>query len=243
MENIALSTAAFCLWQIDAPEKLRICKQLNFSQIEVALSTERMVQDFLMRLDSLQDLNHFQKIAIHAPWCGIRYGDNNRTRRVLNNLAALARKIPVDAFVFHVDCIENMNILVQSGLSICLENSDRDGCWEKFKAIASEFPLPLALNVNRATRRQNYLDEMLSEWGHRITRIQVSGYGDRMGRTPIVSANQLDILKKIQGLSVPLILEGLFDPGDCQAIVLERQSVWNHTRQDLSARILECSGW
>ena len=37
--RIGISTASFCLWEIDSMTKLRICKELGFTRIEIGLST------------------------------------------------------------------------------------------------------------------------------------------------------------------------------------------------------------
>jgi hypothetical protein len=233
MENIILSTAAFCLWNISPAEKLKICRQLEFKRIEVALSTEKMARDFLGHLDLSLDIDPFGKIAVHAPWRGIVYGENARTRRVLDYMNLIAQKVPVEVFIFRIDCIADLAPIIGSGLPVCLENSDRVGSWEKIRKVAEKSDLPLALNINRAVRGYDYLDEMITEFGHRISRIQVSGYNVQHGRMPIISAKQLHVLEKIKGIRAPLILEGLFDPGDTEAIVQERRAVWEYINESV----------
>lgn len=225
MQNIVLSTAAFCLWNIKPEEKLRICKQLHFSDIEVALSTEKMVCDFLAFLESSTEIPTFRKIALHAPWRGVLYGNNRQTQRILHSLRLISEKISVAPFIFHADRVESMESLTRSGLPFCLENSEWDGCWDRLKELFENDELSLALNINRATRREDYLDEIINALKHRISRIYISGYDGLNGRMPMVSANQLQYLDKIQGLKAPLVLEGLFPSGNTASILQERQAV------------------
>lgn len=225
MQNIILSTAAFCLWNIKPEEKLRICKQLHFSDIEVALSTEKMVCDFLAFLEGSTEFLSFRKIALHAPWRGVLYGNNRQTRRILHALHLISEKIPAAPLIFHADRVEAIEPLIQSGLPICLENSEWDGCWDRLKGFFDNHELCLALNINRATRREDYLDQIIDVLEPRISRVYISGYDGLNGRMPMVSANQLQYLDKIQGLNAPLVLEGLFPPGDTASILQERQAV------------------
>ena len=51
--RVGLSTAALCLWGIDHLEKLRICKSLKFSRIEIGLGTFKMLKEFVNLFDPL----------------------------------------------------------------------------------------------------------------------------------------------------------------------------------------------
>lgn len=229
MKNIAISTAAFCLWGITPQEKLDHCRELQFSEIEIALSTERMVRDYLIFLEETRDFSSFQRVSVHAPWHRVSYGHNNRTRRILNDLALIAQRIPVEEFVFHIDNIENMEVLTQWGQPVCLENSDTEGEIKTLSDALMKTDFSLALNINRGARRRQHLEEILLRFRHRVSRIHVSGYDGRHGRMPILAADQLSILDRIKGIPAPIILEGLFPSGDLSAILRERQAVWQKT--------------
>lgn len=231
--NIVLSTAAFCLWHIRPEEKLNICKELNFSEIEVALSTEKMTRDFLKFLETADSIPRFEKITLHAPWRGVIYGENRQTDTILKTLGAIAERMPTDRFVFHADRVSDLHPLIRSELPICLENSEWDGCWERLNGLLRQYDLPLALNINRATKRTDYLNEIISEHRHRIARIQVSGYDGHHGRMPMLLARQLDLLDKVRGIHAPLVLEGLFLPGDIASILRERQAVCQRLGQGI----------
>lgn len=226
MNNIAISTAAFCLWGITPQKKLDICRALQFSEIEIALSTERMVRDYLIFLEGPMDFSNFQRIAVHAPWHRVSYGQNARTRRILNNLTSIAERIPVAEFIFHIDCIESMDVLTRWGQPVCLENSDPEGDFKILSDALTNTDFSLALNINRGTRRRQHLDEIIQGFRHRVSRIHVSGYDGHHGRMPILATDQLPVLERIKGIPAPIILEGLFPPGDVNAIRRERQAVW-----------------
>lgn len=225
MAQIGLSTAAFCLWDITAHEKLEICNELGFDEIQIALSSEKMVKAFLAYLDQKPFDFSFKKIALHAPWCGVHYGDGAKSARVLNAIQAIHEILKLETVVVRVDSIANAAVLSQTDLPISIENSNRDGAWEHFKLIVDQTELPITLNVNRAVRDTDYLDELLRAYGSRINRVLLSGFSDDEGRMPLLAANQLSLLSKVQTLKVPMILEGLFKAGDKMAILHERQAV------------------
>lgn len=241
MAQIGLSTAAFCLWDITAPEKLEICNELGFDEIQIALSSVKMVKAFLAYLDQKPFNFSFKKIALHAPWCGVHYGEGAKSARVLNAIQAIHEKLQLETVVVRVDSIANAAVLSQIDLPISIENSNRDGAWERFKLIVDQTELPITLNVNRAVRDTDYLDELLRAYSSRINRVLLSGFSDDEGRMPLLAANQMSLLSKVQTLKVPMILEGLFKPYDKMAILHERQAVLTYLKTTGIESPLHCS--
>lgn len=231
MERVVLSTASFCLWDIAPSEKLEICKSLSFKEIQIALSSEKMVCAFLEYLKLQPRPFPFESIAIHAPWCGVRYGNNAKTARILENLQAIQQLIPLETVVFRVNHIVCIEEIINSGLPISIENSDAEGAWAQLKTVGNLTNVPLVLNLNRAVRNEDYLKEMLELFGHRISRIMVSGYDRVNGRMPILATNQLNLLDRVKNLSVPYVLEGLFKPNDMNAIINEREAIISYLNQ------------
>lgn len=226
MDNIVLSTAAFCLWDIEAEAKLNICNDLGFQRVQIALSTERMVWNLVRHLESAAEPFPFKGVSLHAPWCGVRYGVNQRTRRILNGLRRIAELLSVDSVIFRVNCIRELESLTQSGLPLCIENSDRDLGLRVFLRVAEETELPLAFNLNRAIRAEVDTAAFLNHYGHRISRLLISGFDRENGRMPLVYTGQTHLLSCARHLSVPVVLEGLFAPGDTESIRRERHTVW-----------------
>lgn len=83
MKNIALSTSAFCLWDIEPEEKLQICKDLGFKSIVLAFSTIKMLNYFASSDKLCKQLSYFTSITLHAPWRGIRYKDNKASKEIV----------------------------------------------------------------------------------------------------------------------------------------------------------------
>lgn len=235
MENIVLSTATFCLWDITPNEKIEICKALEFKKIQIALSTEKMVWKFIEFLKSNPSFRPFSNISIHAPWCGIKYGNNEKSKRTLAGIKQISELISVDSVIVRVDCISDVQFLMNWQLPVCVENSDKDHGFLKLKKIIENTKLPIAFNLNRALRSGSDYQWLLSLYRHRINCILISGYDSKNGRMPLGYSDQLSILSAIQTFNVPLILEGLFLPHDYNGIINERHSVWDYISKQLCA--------
>lgn len=237
-DNIVLSTAAFCLWDITPDKKLAIAKELDFSQIQIALSTSKMVEAFISYLESRETLTGFKNIVIHAPWCGISYGDNRRSKRTIDGVKRILEMVHVEAVIFRVDSvptIEVLNSLIAEGIPVCLENSEKDlGC-RLFEYYAEHSTIPLALNINRAEREKGRAQKLFKCFADRISRVMVSGFNDEMGRMPLISTQQYPLLDTIRGFDGPVVIEGLFDPEDLNAIRMEREHVAKFMRYGESA--------
>lgn len=225
MGKTALSTASFCLWPITAERKVEICREFKFSRIEIAIPHIKMLKSFLLTELMCERLNQFREITIHAPWCGINYGNNARTKIVLDHLRNLNFKLNVEAFVFHFDCISDLSVLLYSELPVYLENSDKPGTWPEFQSVLRRTGLKCVLNVNRAIRTENYLDDMVTEFGDRVAQVQVSGFIDQAGRTPILASGQQHLLDTVKNVNAPFVIEGLFSPGDYVSIAKEKNAI------------------
>lgn|GEM_PF-3127779 len=225
LDQIAISTAAFCLWDIPPEEKLLIGRNLGFEHVEIALSTEAMVRKFLDFLNTCEFAGSYKQIALHAPWHGIAYGKSARSEKLVVQLTEIVDRLGIQSVVFHCDCIQNPKSLVASGLPIVLENTAVPESWERFSNFLNNYPWRVSLNLNKATRDHGHLERILETWRHRIERVHLSGHVDGRGRMPLKTTCQLNCLEKIKGLKVPMVLEGLFPPGNTLSIAEERHLV------------------
>ncbi|MEG6616579.1 hypothetical protein V6C27_09150 [Peptococcaceae bacterium 1198_IL3148] len=221
MERIALSTSAFCLWDIGAVDKINICQRYNLSRIEVAISTFKMLKQLLANEQALNMLKSFDNVTIHAPWCGIKYGNNKKSREAIALIKELDRYLNVEAFIFHQDTIKNFSEFSKNNFNYYIENSAIPGSWPEFNQLMEEYKFPCVLDINRATRNDNYLEPFLDKYMENITEIHVSGFATECYRLPITTTNQSSSLNSITNLSVPIIVEGLFKPLDYKGIAEE----------------------
>jgi hypothetical protein len=221
LDRIAISTAAFCLWDIGPIDKINICQRFNVSRIEVAISTFKMLKDLLANEHALNMLKSFNNVTIHAPWCGIKYGNNKKSREAIALIKALDRYLNVEAFIFHQDTIKNFSEFSKNNFNYYIENSAIPGSWPEFNQLMEEYKFQCVLDINRATRNDNYLEPFLNKYMEHIAEIHVSGFAEEGYRLPITTTNQSSSLDSITNLSVPIILEGLFKPMDYNGIIEE----------------------
>jgi hypothetical protein len=226
MSNIlGLSSASFCLWDIDAAKKISICKRLGFERIEIALSTIRMLKEFVANAKYYDELREFNNITIHAPWCGILYGDNTKARTVMNYLQQLDNIFCIRYYIFHYDCIIDFDFINKSYLPICVENSEKIGTWFHFEKAVDKYDCRCALNINRAVRNENYLEKILKRFEHKIEIVHISGFAKDKYRIPFLLSGQDYLLDEVGFLPVPFIIEGLFSPNDYLSILKEKELI------------------
>ncbi|MCH4888353.1 hypothetical protein EZV73_12250 [Acidaminobacter sp. JC074] len=216
-DDIAISTAAFCLWDIGPVRKLKICEDLGFTRIVIAFSTMKMLKQFARSPDLCKKLSHFDHVMIHAPWCGITYKDNKMTKEVFKNLEKIGTMACVEAVIFHFDCISDWSCFKNLTMAYYVKNPNH-AKWENFNQAIIDHDLKSVLDINKAIRFENYIDYYLSDYSKEVKAIHVSGFVDDLGRMPIVESGQIEVLEKVKSIKAPIVIEGLFSPGDFQGI-------------------------
>lgn len=217
MSDIAISTAAFCLWDIGPARKLSICKMLGFDRIVIAFSTLKMLRQFASSPDLCEQLSHFDHVMIHAPWCGISYKNNKATKEAFDYLEKICQKVKIEAVIFHFDCVADWSCFKEIHFPFYIKNPNH-ASWNTFSEAIHEHAFSSVLDINRAVRFENYIDNYLTDHGEQIKAIHVSGFIDELGRMPIAESGQIGVLDKVKKVNAPIVIEGLFSPGDFQGI-------------------------
>jgi hypothetical protein len=224
MKNLAISTAAFCLWDIGPKRKLDICKNFGFEHIVIAFSTLKMLKQFSRSDDLCRHLANFKSVTIHSPWRGVRYKDNKVTHDIVKYLNEIMHRVHIRSVIFHYDCIDDFKWLHACDFKYYIKNPCHHSL-EAFSSSLKQHGFESVLDINRATRFNDYVDQYLEEHSDNVKAIHVSGYVDDLGRTPIGESGQEHLLEKVKELDAPLIIEGLFSPGDFQGIRDEIQTI------------------
>jgi len=228
MKNIAISTAAFCLWDIGPKRKIQICKDLGFNHIVIAFSTLKMIKQFLSLPELCQQISKFQSVSIHAPWRGVTYKENRIAKETIDCLEKITAKVNVTAIIFHFDCISDFDWLKNCNFKYYIKNPNRYS-WEIFSSAIEKHSFEYVLDINRATRFENYIDKYLKNHKDSLKAIYVSGYVDDLGRTPITESGQQFLLNKLKTIEAPIVIEGLFSPGDFQGIRDELETIMHQS--------------
>lgn len=234
-DNIVLSTSAFCLWDISIQEKLNHCKNLGFKNIQIAMSTLTMLKDFYKNFNHLPHLSYFTDISIHAPWCGFKYGNNNKTKQVIEYLRNIDQHKIVSRYIFNHDSILDIDVLHNSSLNAMIRNPVNPKSWNNFSDIIKQDKLPCVFDLNKAIRSNHSIDTVIDEVERFTSAIHISGFIDNKNRMPIVMTQQEYLLKHLKRFNLentPVIIEGLFSPRDLFSIVKEVdliESYFNHS--------------
>ena len=227
--NIVLSTAAFCLWDISIYEKLSHCRNLGFKNIQIATSTFTMLKDICKKFDKLP-LSDFNDISIHAPWCGFKYGTNKKTAEVMDYLETIDKHNIVSRYIFNHDSILDIDILHNSKLNVMIRNPLNPVLWNDFSSTIKNDNLACGFDLNKAIRSNHCIERLIDDMEHFTSAIHLSGFIDNKNRMPIVMTKQeslLSHLKKFNVQNTPLIIEGLFSPKDLASIVKEVDLIKN----------------
>jgi hypothetical protein len=230
-DNLILSTAAFCLWDIPIQEKLENCHQLGFRKVQIALSTIKMLENFTASLKHIPQINNFKDVSIHAPWCGIKYGRNKSSFEILDYLKHIDKYLPISRYVFNYDCILDAEILYKSGLKIMIRNPVKPDSWNRYKAEIYEKSIPAVFDLNKAARNNYPINSMIEEIRDSVSEIHVSGFIDGKNRMPVVSSKQeylLNYLAQFNTGEIPIIIEGLFSPKNFPSIIAEKNLINKH---------------
>lgn len=226
MKDIAISTAAFCLWDIGPKRKLNICRSLGFERIVIAFSTQKMLRQFAGSRALCEELAKFQHVMIHAPWCGIQYKNNKATSEAFDNIHKIMDVVDVEAVIFHFDCIKDWQPFRTCDFPYYIKNPNH-ASWQTFDAAKCEHAFESVLDINRAIRFEDYIDDYLVHHGKEVKAIHVSGFVDELGRMPIAESGQAELLEKVRHVKAPIIIEGLFSPGDFEGIREEIEVIKN----------------
>lgn len=183
-----------------------------------------MLKDFYKNFNDLPHLSYFDDISIHAPWCGFKYGYNNKTKKVIEYLRFIDKYKIVSRYIFNHDSILDIDSLHESRLNVMIRNPVNPTSWDNFSNIIKQDNLPCVFDLNKAIRSNHSIDEVINEVERYTSAIHLSGFIDNKNRMPIVMTQQDDLLKHLKKFNIkktPLIIEGLFSPEDLSSIVKE----------------------
>lgn len=232
-DKFILSTASFCLWDISIQEKLENCKELGFKKVQIAMSTLKMLMEFCENIKHIPQLEYFEEISLHAPWCGFKYGSNKKTSKVLDLLKYIDMNIPIDRYLFNFDSTLDIEVLRNCDLSLIVRNPLVNSSWEAFKNNIDTNNISCAFDLNRALRSEHCLDSMIKDIEPSVSEIHISGFIDDKNRMPVVETNQSQLLNHLDKFNIDktsLVIEGLFDPKDLLSIDKERKLIMDYCR-------------
>lgn len=190
-----------------------------------------MLKDFCENLNNIPQLEYFEDVSIHAPWCGFKYGDNKKTKKVLDYLRHIDSSIPINRYVFNYDSILNIDILKAFEPKVIIRNPLISESWNKFSSSIRKNNISCAFDLNKAFRSNNHMPSMIDEVESLVSQVHISGFVDGKNRMPIIKTEQNHLLNHIGKFNldkIALVIEGLFTPKDLSSINDELKLIANH---------------
>jgi len=212
--QLGFSTGTLHKTKLRLREQIAVIRSVGCRAVEIGCVK---MESFLSKdLDELEEIDFtgFEYVSFHAP--KFNYGDPG-TKYILNRIKRLQGKIgrPFDLVVVHPDSIRNTQIFINSELKIGLENMDsRKSSYRT--VVELEFILEVCpgtsfvFDVNHAFSNDPTMrlaKDFITVLGSHISQVHLSGYAG--SHEPLFETKQVELIKTIQNLNVPVIVESV----------------------------------
>ena len=221
--RFGFSTGCFYKSPLGVRERLALIGDAQCSAVElgfVKLESFEAGADELLRSDFVADAfgPRFDYISLHAPV--FNYGANEETERIFELIRKLNQKILLDSVVFHPDTVTDFEVFKYAGFGVAFENMDnRKAAYktpEEFEHIFEKNEnLSIVLDANHIYTNNPSMAlaaQFLEKFRDRIVEVHMSGYAGYHEPLFKMPAEQKKIIKAIQGLRVPIIVESVLAP-------------------------------
>lgn len=216
--RIGFSTGALYKSLPNNISRVGILRKIRYSAIELGFLR---LHDFTSR--NINDLPRdvllgFSYRSFHAPV--YEYQNDATTKRIFSEIARLHAKLPLDLVVFHPDSVIDFGVFEDLPFRVGFENMDdrKDSCQtpaELKTILARSENFSLVLDLNHAYSNDPSMKlaaEFYKRLGPRIAQIHLSGYNGH--HDPLFQTRQAEIIRSIQDLAVPIIIESVVRPAD-----------------------------
>ncbi len=213
-KQIKLGFSTGCLYKnLEVKEAILVIKNLGCKFIELGFSkADRFFSNQLDRITK-EDLDGFEYVSFHTPT--LNYGNNEETKKFFERINKFNQIRELDLLVFHPDKVEDFSVFNNTNLNIGFENMDNRK--QSYKSVAEMKNIFLKnenykfiLDVNHCysnDRSMNLAKEFYEKLGGKISQVHLSGFKEL--HDPLFETKQLEIIRAIQNLSVPIIIESL----------------------------------
>lgn len=222
--RLGFSTGALYQSGLDEKGKLEAIKKAGCRLVELGFI--RLAEFFKGGLENLtaEDFHDLDYVSLHAP--KHNYGYNSVTRRVFEQIEKLSKARALNLVIFHPDDVENFEVFKDARFKVAFENMDNHK--KSYREVAeleglfAQFPdFNMVLDVNHAYSNDSSMKlaaEFSEKLGSKITQIHLSGYSGY--HEPLFQTKQVEIIRSIQGLTVPIIIESVVEPADLKKEML-----------------------
>jgi len=217
MKNlISISTGFLYKFTRDRNWMINAIKAFSPDGVEVSFARPGPLLDFKISDSNLKYLKSLKYVSIHAPWKDISYGDNQKSKDIINAIKRLYDLIGAKNVVFHQDKIEDPSFITNSGMVVSTENmgwNEKPNTIEESEKFLNENPnVKFVLDFAHAlTISHDEIPLYLDKFRDKLMEIHIS-YKDREPKDHWFlhkhdSPKMRELLNKLKGFDVPLVLE------------------------------------
>lgn len=125
MKNpICISTGFVYRLTNDRNEMIKMIREFSPQGIELSFAYPQYLFDFKISPENLEYLKTLDFVSIHSPWKEITYGNNQKSRDVLEAIEKLYKQIGARNVVFHKEQVEDLQVITSYNFAASIENGD-----------------------------------------------------------------------------------------------------------------------
>lgn len=234
MKAICLATGCFYMWNNNINGKISICKQFDIDGIELTIATYSDLIKLQLTKESINYLLTLKSNTIHAPFKGIIYKNNSRSRKALSVINKISTKINAKNIVFHPTNIQDPILIKGLNTKVSIENMNLKTKYnfEKTRLFIKNHPkFGLTLDINHtATISPEEIDKYLD---FKIIEFHLSCFKDETEHLPVHHSTKeyLQTIKKVKHINAPMVIEtNLPDIGNTKIVEKDIDFVKKHLR-------------
>jgi endonuclease IV len=217
---ICISTGAVYRISEDMNKKIELLKEFSPDGIELCFADPQHLVDFQITEQNLSYLHSLSFVSIHAPWLGgIRYGNNEKSERILRAIENLYYKIKAQNVVFHTDYFDEIDIFEGFNFIVSLENVDwNSGAGKNIEEVKRAlhsntnfrfvFDFAHALSVS-----SELIPQFVENFKERISEVHLSmlkrDFKDHWFLHKFDSEGMRSLMNPLKALDVPIVLEAV----------------------------------
>jgi len=218
MKNpICISTGFLYRLTNDRNEIINKTREFSPDGIELSFAHPQYLFDFIIDKENLKYLKSLQFISIHSPWKEISYGNNQTCKDILEVIEKLYKQVGAENVVFHVEKIEDINILKEYDFIASIENKD----W-RYDSVNTVEQIEAILNKNKSlkftfdfahalTVSPNDIPKYITKLKDRLIAIHLSMLNKQLKDHWFLhkydSKQMRNLLNCLKDINVPIVLE------------------------------------
>ena len=237
MAPLGFSTGCMFKTSLTLDNIISFYSHIGADALEINFATIKELNDFKYDNDLLKTISGFSYVSIHAPFKGIRYGDNDFSKYTLKKLQDICNILPVKGVVIHPDTVDDFKMLEDSGLPLLIENMDkrktRGILAAEFTAYSHLYNFGYVLDLKHVYEHDPTMalaSDFMQAMGARLKELHISGHDGSSNHVMLYSARNREAIAGAMGFfpGVPAIIESVFEEPNAFIAKLELDFIRRH---------------